>query len=101
MKVPFCIKEFFSKDYDDFIKIFIIRNPIFDISSINKRFKNDSIPENHTIDNFINTLEMFLDCKKNNYTNTHTIIYEDLFINNYYNLTKIFDEIGLKYLMIK
>jgi hypothetical protein len=97
-KIPFAKKEFFSKNYDKFIKIFIIRNPVFSISSINKRFENIcSIPENHTIDSYINTLELFIDCKNNNYKNTYTIRYEDLFMNNNHNLKKILDEIGLKY----
>lgn len=97
MKSPFAKKEYFSKIYDDFIKIFIIRNPIFVISSINKRFSNSDIPENHKIDNFINTLELFIDCKNNNYKNTYTIRYEDLFFNNYHNLKKILNDIGLIY----
>jgi len=97
MKIPFCRKEFFSKDYDNFIKIFIIRNPIFVMSSINKRFDNNSIPENNTLYSYITTLKLFLDCKKKKYHNTYPIKYEDLFENNYDNLKQILDKIGLQY----
>lgn len=34
------------------------------MSSINKRFDNNSIPENHTLYSYITTLKLFLDCKK-------------------------------------
>ena len=97
IKIPFTEKEYFSKVYDDFIKVFIIRNPIFVFSSINKRFSNENIPENHKIDKFIDTLELFIDCKNNNYKNTYTIRYEDLFINNFHDLKNILNDIGCIY----
>ena len=37
-KYPFTNVEFFSKNMSDYIKIFIIRNPLFVFSSLNKRF---------------------------------------------------------------
>ena len=37
-KHPFTDKKFFEKDYEKYIKIFIIRNPVFVFSSLNKRF---------------------------------------------------------------
>ena len=97
MKIPFFRKEFISKDYDNIIKIFIIRNPLFVMSSINKRFGKDSVPENHKLNSYISTLKLFLDCKNNNYKNTYTIRYEDLFENDYHNLKLLLDKIGLKY----
>lgn len=97
MKIPFATEKHFSKDYDDFIKVFIIRNPIFVLSSINKRFPKGNMPENHKIDAFIKTLELFVDCKNNNYKNTYAIKYEDFFINNFHNLKNMLNDIGCIY----
>ena len=38
-KCPFTLDSFFNKECEDYIKIFIIRNPLFVFSSLNKRFK--------------------------------------------------------------
>ena len=37
-KWPFAKDVFFNKPYEDYIKIFIIRNPLYVFSSLNKRF---------------------------------------------------------------
>jgi hypothetical protein len=97
IKNPFAEKEYFSETYDDFIKVFIIRNPIFVFSSINNRFSNVEIPKDHKIEKFIDTIKLFDNCKNNNYKNTYTIKYEDLFINDFHNLKSILNDIGCKY----
>jgi len=95
-KYPFTLKKFFEKEYDDYIKIFIIRNPLFVFSSLNKRFLN-KIPFGHSIDRYIQTVKLFITYINNLPANTYLIRYEDLFEKNYQNIRNILDSIGLKY----
>lgn len=95
-KWPFTRDKFFDKNYEDYIKIFIIRNPLFVFSSLNKRF-NYSIPNCHNFDCYINTLTNFIKYKNNPEKNIYTIKYEDLFENNYEELKKILNHIGFQY----
>lgn len=95
-KHPFTDNEFFSETYKDYIKIFIIRNPLFVFSSLNKRFKYD-IPEDHSFNAYIDTIRMFIQYKNNPEENIYTIRYEDLFENNFHNLKQIINNIGMKY----
>ena len=95
-KSPFTFDKFFDEKYKDYIKIFIIRNPLFVYSSLNKRF-NYKLPNNHVFTHYITTLIKFIKYKTNPEKNVYTIKYEDLFKNNYDELKKIFNDIGLKY----
>jgi hypothetical protein len=95
-KYPFTLKKFFEKEYEDYIKIFIIRNPLFVFSSLNKRFSN-TIPDNHSIERYVQTANLFIAYRDNLPKNTYLIRYEDLFENNYQNIRNILDSIGLKY----
>jgi hypothetical protein len=95
-KYPFTLDTFFSKKYKDYIKIFIIRNPLFVFSSLNKRFKYE-IPPNHNFDCYIKTLKKFIKYKNNPEQNIYTIKYEDLFKNNYEEFKKILNDIGFQY----
>ena len=95
-KHPFTSAKFFTKNWSDYIKIFIIRNPLFVFSSLNKRF-NYNIPDNHGFNVYIDTLKQFIKYKNNPEENIYTIRYEDLFKNNYDELKKIFIDIGIKY----
>lgn len=97
MKIPFCKEEYFTEDYDHIIKVFIIRNPAFVISSINKRFKNSVIAQNHTIDDYISTLEMFVKANEFPKRNLYTIRYEDMFENDFANLKNLFKKLGFKH----
>lgn len=95
-KFPFTYDSFFGEKYKDYIKIFIIRNPLFVFSSLNKRF-NYKIPNDHNFDEYINTLKKFIKYKNNPKKNIYTIKYEDLFENNYDELKKILNDIGFQY----
>lgn len=95
-KYPFTNASFFTKNWSDYIKIFIIRNPLFVFSSLNKRF-NYEIPNCHSFDTYINTLKMFIKYKNNPEKNIYTIKYEDFFKNEYEELKKIFIDIGIQY----
>lgn len=85
-----------DKYYDDYIKIFILRNPIFIYSSINKR-SNYKVSNGQSINNYINTLKDFIYYLDNPIKDLYTIRYEDIFPNNYKEFKKILDDIGLKY----
>lgn len=95
-KYPFMKDKFFGNIYRDYIKIFIIRNPIYIYSSLNKRFEYN-IPERHGIDKYINTIQKFIYYKNNPQQNTYTIRYEDMFHDNFKELKNIFNNIGFRY----
>lgn len=97
-KYPFACKEFFTNKYQNYIKIFIIRNPLFVFSSINKRFKNYNVIKFHDKETYVETIKKYLYHKNNDdVKNMHFIRYEDMFDNDFKNLKKLFDKIGLKY----
>lgn len=93
-KYPFTKEIFFSEKYSDYIKIFIIRNPLFIFSSLNKRFQYN-IPYNHDISVYVDTVKMYK--KHQGEPNVYTIKYEEIFPNDYKNLKKILDSIGFVY----
>ena len=95
-KYPLTNEEFFTTKYDDYIKIFIVRNPLYVFSSINKRFSY-KIPGECSINNYINTLNKFNYYKNNKKENLYLIRYEDIFDDNYKNLKDILNSIGLTY----
>ena len=95
-KYPFAQNNFFGEKYKDYIKIFIIRNPLFIFSSLNKRFQY-KIPDNHDFPVYVNTLKQFIKYKNNPEKNMYTIKYEDLFENNYEELKKLLNDIGFQY----
>ena len=96
-KSPQIQQKFFSEEYKDYIRILIIRNPLFVFSSLNKRYGHYKLSEFHSIKNYIFAIKMFLKYKNNPETNIYTIRYEDLFENNFYNLKEILNKIDLKY----
>lgn len=96
-KYPIADRKFFGKTYKDYIKIFIIRNPLFVFSSINKRKGHYKLSNRHSIDKYFDIVKMFIKYKNNPEKNIYTIKYEDLFPNNYYELKKILNDIGFKY----
>tara|TARA_X000000368_G_C23003876_1_gene700202 strand:+ start:292 stop:969 length:678 start_codon:yes stop_codon:yes gene_type:complete len=95
-KYPFMDSKFFTQEYNDYIKIFIIRNPLFVYTSINKRFIK-SIPHDYHLLNYEKVAEQFIKCKEENIPNIYTIKYEELFDNNYSNIRNILDSIGINY----
>ena len=83
-------------NYKDYIIIFIMRNPLYVFSSLNKRL-NYEIPECHGIEIYAETAKKFLECKKRKEEKIYTIRYEDMFENNYRKLRELLDNIGMKY----
>jgi len=97
-KWPFTEPEFFKAQYKDYIKIFIIRNPVYVFSSINLRQLGSAKTRyKHSIKNYIETINHFNYYKENNKKNLYLIRYEDLFDNNYKNIKDMFNSIGFKY----
>ena len=85
-------------NYSDYIKIFIIRNPLYVFSSLNKRFKNAQLNAEHNVDKYIVTIKQFNKLKTTkNIDNIFLIKYEDIFEDNYKNIKYIFDKIGFIY----
>lgn len=88
--------DIFGKDYADYIKIFIIRNPLFVFSSLNKRTKNKIPLEwNHNISNYSEVALKFDYYRKNKTNNMYLIRYEDLFEKTYFK--DLLNSIGFKY----
>ena len=96
-KFPQAKPEFFDIEYKDYIKIFIIRNPLFVFSSINKRYSHYKLSKYHSIQKYIDIVKIFLKYKNHPEKDIYTIRYEDIFKNNYKELKKIFDDIGFQY----
>jgi hypothetical protein len=96
-KYPITYNIYFDSQYDDYVKIFIIRNPLFVFSSLNKRFKYKTLDKDHSFDQYINTLKTFIKYKNNPKKNVYTIKYEDLFTNDYKELKKLLNDIGIQY----
>lgn len=96
-KWPYLINVNENK-YKDYIKIFIIRNPLFVFSSLNERF-DYKMNTPHSIDTYIKTIHSFVECKKNidKHDNLYLIRYEDMFDNNFKLLKQIFTKIGFEY----
>lgn len=96
IKHPFTLPEYFTEKYDDYIKIFIMRNPLYVFSSLNKRF-DYKLTGYHSFLHYTRTCGLFMQKSKENNRNNYFIKYEDLFMNNYQNLKNILDDIGLQY----
>ena len=96
LKTPYTNASYFSDKYKSIIKIFIIRNPLWIFSSLNKRFI-DNIPEKHKIEDYFDTIKLFIEYKNNPQENLFLIKYEDLFENNNKNIKDLLNKIGLKY----
>jgi hypothetical protein len=99
-KFPYTSTEFFTDEkYNNYIKIFILRNPAFVFSSLNERY-NNKLPD-YFVDNYLNSLSYYVANNNNdnqNVTNNLYIIkYEALFYQNYLNLKRIFNTIGFNY----
>ena len=95
-KNPFTLDKYFTEEFSDYIKIFIVRNPLFVFSSLNKRF-DYKIPKEHTIDDYIKVIKLYHQYTIFKTKNLYTIRYEDLFPNNYSAFKSILDDIALQY----
>lgn len=84
--------------YKDYVKIFLIRNPLWIFSSLNIRFADkDKLPNGHDLVSYYKMAKMFRDTKTQKIKKLYHIRYEDMFDNNYRNLKIMFNKMGLKY----
>jgi len=77
--------------------IFLVRNPFFVFSSLQRRDVNIVKHWNHTFEDWERSAYFFLKMREEKHEGTHTIKYEEFFDENYQNLKKIMSSIGLKY----
>lgn len=82
-------------DYTDYIKIMIMRNPVYVFSSVNRRFRFVSKP-GYNVRSYINALKVF-DSIKHGKNNNYKLIYNDIFENNYLEIRNILDALGINY----
>lgn len=95
-KYPYTDPKFFTDIYKNYIKIFIIRNPLWIFSSLNKRFLS-KIPKNHNLKEYTQVANYFDYYKNHPIENLHLIRYEDMFEDNFRNLKSMLDNIGFLY----
>lgn len=106
IKYPIYLDLFDTPKYADYIKIFIIRNPVYVYSSLNRRYDtiNKKYNEkyfynnkNHSFKIYENIIQKFVYYLSNKRKNIYLIKYEDMFNDNYKCLKNIFDSIGFEY----
>jgi len=83
-KWPYLIKEnSLISEYSDYIKIFIIRNPLYVFSSLNKRFNFTTLHESYNIYKYLEAIKQFKKIKNTeNINNLFLIKYENIFEDN-------------------
>jgi len=95
-KYPHTLDSFFTSKYDDYIKIFIIRDPRYVFSSLNKRL-NYNLNNFHSIQQYIKTIKNFSRYIITPREDIYCLKYEELFPNNFKVLRDLFDSIGFQY----
>tara|TARA_X000000950_G_scaffold275484_1_gene361962 strand:- start:297 stop:1001 length:705 start_codon:yes stop_codon:yes gene_type:complete len=96
-KSPLTQEKFFEGEYKkDYQRIFILRNPVWVFSSLNRRFKG-KIPKDHSIELYERAAKKFLYYRENPQDNLYTILYEELFEDNHKKIKEILDFIGIKW----
>ena len=99
-KWPFARDHYFGDEYKDYIKIFILRNPLWIFSSLNKRCAQDNppgIPPNHDIEIYIDICERYLYFIDNPRNDVYLLTYENIFDNDFACLRNMFNKIGFEY----
>ena len=91
--------------YEDYIVIFVTRNPYNLYTSIIKagsdplnKIDSHLNAEYHSkVTEYLASAELFKEARDGNYEDVYTIRYEDFFPNNYEKLRELMDKIGLEY----
>ena len=95
-KYPKTLGIFFQQQYEEYEKIFTLRNPIWVYSSLNRRFGGpNKIPQDTSLDVFIKICEIFEFYRKNPKPKLHTILYEEMFERDHQKVRKILKDIGI------
>ena len=96
-KWPQVLPIFFESSYQDYIKIFIIRDPRWVFSSLNRR-DNPKMLLKYSLRAYYKNAKLFHQFRQSSdIPNLYTLKYEDMFENNFSNLKQILDSIGFLY----
>tara|TARA_Y100001938_G_scaffold72809_1_gene100976 strand:+ start:236 stop:949 length:714 start_codon:yes stop_codon:yes gene_type:complete len=95
IKFPQVLPSFFTQEYGEYIKIFIIRNPLWVVSSRLRR--NPTRNPSYFIKQYLDAAKYFVHYSCKPLLNLHLIRYEDMFDNNFKELKTIFGAIGFKF----
>ena len=99
IKWPYLETNFLESDYEQYYKIFILRNPLYAYTSINNRFNSENrivdVDPRHRPERFAATVQAF--CQPTNDPKLIKVRYEDLFDNDFAIMKKTLDDIGLTY----
>lgn len=96
-KWPQVLPIFLEPSYQDYIKIFIIRDPRWVFSSLNRR-GNQKMLSRYSLQAYSRNCQLFYQFRDSSkISNLYTIRYEDMFDNNFSSLQQILDSIGLSY----
>lgn len=93
IKWPHFLEKFLTDEYSDYIKIFILRDPRYTFSSLNRRGKYSK--KYHTIEYWDKTAKYFLENKQTR--KCETLLYSEMFDNNFKRLKDIFDKYEIVY----
>jgi hypothetical protein len=77
--------------------IFLVRNPFYVFSSLQRRSKGIVNHDFHRFEDWEKSAFKFLEIREKKYEDTYTIKYEEFFDEGFQNLKKIFDQVGLIY----
>lgn len=94
IKCPYTHDGFMTDKYSDYIRVFIIRDPRYVFSSLNKRFRGN-LPVGHTIPDYVRTAGHFQEQRGK--PGVYCIRYEDMFDHGFSNIKDMFNKIGLEY----
>lgn len=96
-KWPEVLPIFFESLYQDYIKVFITRDPRWVFSSLNRR-DNPKMLLKYNFHSYRKNIQLFNEYRNSTkISNLYTIKYEDMFENNFSNLKQIFQSIGLSH----
>lgn len=104
-KLPYFGNVFLTEEFKSYHKIFVVRNPVWIYSSLNKRFDiKDTFSENYkvletqaSLAKWSDTARLFNWFREGSPYNIITIKYEEFFENDFQNIKNILDKIGFEY----
>lgn len=72
--------KYFAVPYHEIIKFFIIRNPLYVLSSCNRRYYKNKSLVSYIADRYLKMAKIFVRTKNENIPNLYHIKYEDMFL---------------------
>lgn len=96
-KNPEVKETYFSDTYQNIIRIFLVRDPVQVLSSINRRYQNDPPRARRTVRSYLRMAHIFVRTKKNPPKTLHHIRYEDMFVDGYKAIRDVLDKHSIKH----